>query len=398
MKSVRIESPRLWLRVLLAAPAGVVTVAVLLLPMWARPVTSVERANLAARTAAEVLVSGDPEPRRTMVVVRTAVAPEAPGDRLRDAGLLDGVGLLAIEKGEAGAAVKWRRDADHCLGLALGESGMEALRDVARRAYLGMRTPAEWARMAEGVAVGGEGDELFVGAWVQLMGGKAEAALKVLEPGAGASPRQALLAAVAAHAVQKTEVRDRMARAALDGQPALGALERAGAEILLGRYEEAFAAAEGAGAEAEPVRSSAIAEIAERWLRSGTFYAPASVEAHKVLEAALRAAPDSPYLASVVLKLPAPGEPVGEAAFPRFLSAVQAMREGAGEAVVAERLAAAVAKWPDAAKAAARVAAVTGKRGVKVAMAAVDPALRRRTFMEMGPVDPLWALLWRRSQ
>lgn len=385
-------------RALAAVPAGVVTLAVLLLPFWARPVGPAERAGLAARTAREVLMSEAPEPRRAMVVVRTAVATDAPENRLRDAGLLDGVGLLAIERGEAGAAGKWRRDADHSLGQALLETGMGALPDAARRAYLGMRLPAEWAQLADAVPRVETADGVFVRGWLQVMGGKAGEALKMLEPWAKESPRQALLGAVAAHAVQETEKRDWMAAEALSGKPELGPLERAGAAALMGRYEEAFGAAKGAGVETEPVRSTAIAEIVERWLRSGTFPAPGSAEAQVVLETALRAAPDSPYLASVVLKLPVPAEPVAEAAFPQFLAVVDLLRRGAGEAEIAERLGKAREGWPEAGRAVARVATVMGKRGVKSLPPVEVEANRRLVFMEMGPVDPLWALLWRRSQ
>jgi hypothetical protein len=395
MKSVRlVKEDRRW-RVLLAVPAAVVTLGVLVLPFWARPMSPEERSRRAALTATEVLEGEEPDLRRAMVVVRTAVAADAPANRLRDAELLDGVGLLASERGEAPAAVKWRRDADHCLERALEETGMVALPDAARRAYLGMRVSGEWALLAEAVPVVDTAEGEFVSGWLQVMGGKAGGALKMLEPRAEESPRHALLAAVAAHAVQETEVRDRMAAVALAGKPELGPLERAGAAALVGRFEEAFGVAAGAGVETEPVRSAAIAEIVERWLRSGTFPAPASKEARDVLETGLRAAPDSPYLAAVVVKLPVPAEPVVGGVFQQFLGVVELVRSGAPEAEIEERLGKVAAQWPEAGRAAARAAAAMGKRVGKGLVA--GETNRRRTFMAMGPVDPLWALLWRRS-
>ncbi len=398
MKSVRLVKADTRWRVLAAAPAAVVTLGVLVLPFWARPVSPAERSRLAALTAMEVLEAEEPDPRRAMVVVRTAVAADAPENRLRDAELLDGIGLLAIDRGEATAAGKWRRDADHCLERALMETGMVALPDVARRAYLGMRVSGEWARVADVVPVVETADGAFVSGWLQVMGGKGREALKILEPYVKESPRHALLAAVAAHTVQETAERDRMAAVALGGKPELGPLERAGALALVGRYGEAFGAAKGVGGELEPVRSTAIAEIVERWLRSGTFPEPGSAEVMEVLEAAMRAAPDSPYFAAAVVKLPAPAEPVEGGAFPQFLGVVELLRSGAPEAEIEERLGKVVEGWPEAGRAVARVAAVMGKGGVKLAVPAAVEVNRRRAFMATGPVDPLWALLWQRSQ
>jgi hypothetical protein len=174
MKSVRlVKEDRRW-RVLLAVPAAVVTLGVLVLPFWARPMSPEERSRRAALTATEVLEGEEPDLRRAMVVVRTAVAADAPANRLRDAELLDGVGLLASERGEAPAAVKWRRDADHCLERALEETGMVALPDAARRAYLGMRVSGEWGLLAEAVPVVDTAEGEFVSGWLQVMGGKAE--------------------------------------------------------------------------------------------------------------------------------------------------------------------------------------------------------------------------------
>lgn len=398
MKSVRLVKADTRWRVLAAVPAVVVTLGVMVLPFWARPVSPGERSRLAALMAASMLEEEEPDPRRAMVVVRTAVAVDAPANRLRDAELLDGVGLLAIERGEASLAGKWRGDADRCLERALTETGMAALPDAARRAYLGMRVSGDWGRIAEAVPVVETADGAFVSGWLRVMGGKGGEALKMLEPYVKESPRHAVLCAVAAHAVQETEVRDRMAALALGGKPELGVLERAGALALVGRYEEAFGAAKGAGVEMEPVRSAAIAEIVERWLRSGMFPDPGSAGAQEVLETAMRAAPDSPYFAAVVVKLPAPAEPVAGGVFPQFLGVVELLRSGAAEGEIEERLGKLVEGWPEAGRAVARVAAVMGKRDGKDVEAVSGEKSRRRTFMEMGPVDPLWALLWGRSQ
>jgi hypothetical protein len=112
----------------------------------------------------------------------------------------------------------------------------------------------------------------------------------------------------------------------------------------------------------------------------------------------LRAAPDSPYFAAVVVKLPAPAEPVVGGMFSQFLGVVELLRSGAPEGEIEERMGMVAGQWPEARRAAARVAAVMGNRARKDLEVVIGEKSRRRTFMEMGPVDPLWALLWGRSQ
>jgi hypothetical protein len=88
-------------------------------------------------------------------------------------------------------------------------------------------------------------------------------------------------------------------------------------------------------------------------------------------------------------------EPVGGGVFQQFLGVVELVRSGAPEAEIEERLGKVAAQWPEAGRAAARAAAAMGKRVGKGLVA--GETNRRRTFMAMGPVDPLWALLWQRS-
>lgn len=410
MKASPAKSRLPWDRILLAAPSALVALSVASLPLVLPDSSAEFEATVRPDSAAAFLLSPDPDYRAAMIHARMASPGTNPANLGREARTLETLALLAAEFQLRDDSARWHRDGVTRFKRFASQPAagiIPAAPSLAPWALFGRLSKDEWREIAVARALHSQDDPLTT-AWLTTVSGDAKAALPKLRELAPSSHQAALLAAIAAHSLQETALRDQLLTQLLSesASPPASDTEKAAAHYLAGNLPLAWEAALRAPESEEPIRSAALAEIGSRRLLSGEFSAADDSTAKSILATALRADPSRPSLAVAAARLAFEGPPVTPATGPTealdlLLAALQAaQRTDAPQ--TADLMQRTVALWPEALLCVNRLAAgIPGDSPLRPAIDLVFSsskrpsftALRRRT-LETDQVPPASALLW----